>query len=69
MLQISLGSLSPRRRSLVSNCNEARLRSLHINDLAFALGSKRMAQAARDEVTHAFWPTGRTPLPLVPAAP
>lgn len=39
--------------ALVSDWDEARFRSLRINDLAFALGSQRVAQAARD-VTRAL---------------
>lgn len=53
--------------ALVSDWDEARFRSLRINDLAFALGSQRVAQAARD-VTRALGPAERTPLPGYGAA-
>jgi len=46
--------------ALVSDWDEARFRSVRINDLAFALGFQRVAQAARD-VTHALGPSGRMP--------
>lgn len=46
--------------ALVSDWDQARFRSVRINDLAFAMGSQRVAQAACD-VTRALGPAGRMP--------
>lgn len=53
--------------ALASDWEDARFRSLRINDLAFALGSQRVAQAARD-VTRALGPAGHMPQPGYGAA-
>ena len=56
-----------REAALASDWDEACFRALRINDLAFAMGSQRVAQATRD-VTRALGPAGHTPQPGYGAA-
>jgi 4-phytase/acid phosphatase len=48
--------------ALASDWDEARFRSIRINDQAFEFGSQRIAQVARD-ITRALGPAGTLPLP------
>lgn len=48
--------------ALALDWDEARFRSIRINDQAFEFGSQRIAQVARD-ITRALGPAGTLPLP------
>lgn len=48
--------------ALASDWDEARFRSLRINNLAFECGSQRVAQVARD-IGRALGPAGASPIP------
>jgi hypothetical protein len=48
--------------ALALDWEEARFRSIRINDQAFEFGSQRIAQVARD-ITRALGPPGTSPVP------
>ena len=60
--ELTLEATALGEAALVCDWEEARFRSVRINDLAFRFGSQRVAQAARD-ITRALGAPGSAPSP------